>query len=84
MLQTFIFLASINLVVVGVYIATKNVLSSAKASALLITSLIASLFVYSGVLFAAIVSLMILRNGDDYSRDIKRIKEEEFDMYFHE
>ncbi len=74
----------INLVLVGVYCASKNVLSSKRVLVLLCASLLTSLFVYSGVSFAAIMFFAILHNGDDYSIDIRRIKEEEYDMYYHD
>lgn len=83
MLQTFILLSLINLVLVGVFAALQNVFPFKVVAALVITALLSSITVYSGILFSIVLASLVLRKLGDYNTDIKRTKEEEHDMYFH-
>lgn len=83
MLQIFILFSLINLVLVGVYAALQNVFPFKMVIGLVITALLSSISVYSGILFSIVLASLVLRKLGDYHTDIKRIKEEEHDMYFH-
>lgn len=83
MLQIFILFSLINLVLVGVYAALQNVFSSKVMIALVIATLFTSLTVYSGIVFSIVLASLVLRKLGDYNVDIKRTKDEEHDMYFH-